>query len=169
MVRIGLGTSPTFDGLLLSTLVLVIVLVLAILLWRRLTKLERRLDRLMRGPGLSNVEEVLNSQGLLMNQLKQDVERFATRAEVVDRKLSGALQHVGIVRFNAFADTGSDLSFAVALLDSDFSGLVLTGLYGRDESRTYLKPIRRGQSPYQLSDEEREALQQAMGTEHSSS
>ena len=57
---------------------------------------------------------------------------------------------------------GSDLSYAVALLDSNNNGLVLSSIFGREDSRSYVKPIEAGKSTYTLTDEEDEALRQAI-------
>jgi len=72
-----------------------------------------------------------------------------------------ALQHVGVVRFNPFHDTGGDYSFAVALLDASGAGVLLTGMYHRDQCRVYAKPVRAWTSEYELTDEERAAIEQA--------
>ena len=74
-----------------------------------------------------------------------------------------SLQNVGVVRFNPYHDTGGDYSFAVALLDAAGSGVVLTGLYHRDRCRVYAKPVAAWDSTYTLTDEEREAIEQARG------
>lgn len=74
-----------------------------------------------------------------------------------------ALQHVGVVRFNPYHDTGGDYSFAVALIDGGGRGVVLSGLYHRDRCRVYAKPVQSWDSAYTLTDEEREALEQARG------
>ncbi len=66
-----------------------------------------------------------------------------------------------MVRFTAFDDPGRDLRFAIALLDEESNGLVLSSIFGRSESRVYAKPIVRGESSYFLSDEEKAALVQA--------
>ena len=76
----------------------------------------------------------------------------------------GALQKVGVVRFNPYHDTGGDYSFAVALLDAGGSGVVLSGLYHRDRCRVYAKPVREWQSQYTLTDEELKAVSQARGS-----
>ena len=68
---------------------------------------------------------------------------------------------VGLVRYNAFRETGSDLSFSLALLDRNFDGMVLTSLFGREESRCYGKPVKGGQSTHLLSEEEMQALNEA--------
>ncbi len=73
-----------------------------------------------------------------------------------------SLQRVGLVRFNPFADTGGDQSFAVAVLDRLGNGFVFSSLHGRSGTRFYAKPLRNGQSSYQLSDEEAEAVKSAL-------
>jgi hypothetical protein len=85
--------------------------------------------------------------------------RAGPTAEV--RVSRGALQHVGVVRFNPYHDTGGDYSFAVALLDGSGNGVVLTGLYHRDRCRVYAKPVGGWESTYELIDEERQAIAEA--------
>jgi len=74
-----------------------------------------------------------------------------------------ALQHVGVVRFNPYHDTGGDYSFAVALLDAAGAGVVISGLYHRDRCRVYAKPVSAWDSTSQLTDEERAAIERARG------
>ena len=56
------------------------------------------------------------------------------------------------MRYNAFDDMGSQLSFSLALLDDFKNGIVLTSIYGREDTVTYCKEIKDGTSniPYQL-------------------
>ena len=76
--------------------------------------------------------------------------------------LSKALTKVAIVRFRAFEDMGSDLSYAVAMLDSHNNGVVLSSIFAREDSRSYAKPIVNGTSTYPMTSEEEDALRQAM-------
>lgn len=76
--------------------------------------------------------------------------------------LIGAVQGVGVVRFDAFDDVGGRLSFSVALLDAEGSGVVLSSINGRQEGRCYAKAVDRGSSNFDLSEEERQAIKRAM-------
>ena len=87
-------------------------------------------------------------------RLEAQVETLATRGR-------GAVQHVGVVRFNPFEDTGSNQSFALALLDDRSDGVVISSLHSRQSTRLYLKPISGGRSETALSEEEAEALRRA--------
>ena len=79
-------------------------------------------------------------------------------------EVKGCVQKVGIMRYKAFEDVGSDLSFSIAMLDAHNDGIVLTGLYGRHDSTTYAKPIDKGISRYELSEEEAHVLKEAMNS-----
>ena len=68
----------------------------------------------------------------------------------------------GIVRYNAYNDAGNDLSFAVALLDDKNNGLVFNGIYSREMSNIYAKPIVGGKCKYNMTKEENEALNKAI-------
>ncbi len=73
----------------------------------------------------------------------------------LDNDISNCIQKVGIVRYSAFKDTGSDLSFAVAMLDENNTGVVFNGIYSREMSNIYAKPVENGSSKYTLSSEEK--------------
>jgi hypothetical protein len=147
--------------LYLAAVALVLAFILIIVLFRRLSFLSRRYREFMRGSGGLSLETMLSD--LLKEQ--QRVEGLAADNREGLKGLAGILdttiRGVGVVRFNAFQNTGSDLSFAVALLDARLNGVVLSSIYGREESRTYAKPVSAGRSPYQLSNEEQEAIRRA--------
>ena len=147
------------------------VLALALLAWLALVQV--RLHRL-----LSQYRSVFagaqggNLEALLAQNLEEGrrasakVDELAALCQRLEATLQHAVQDVGIVRFNPFGDTGGDQSFAVALLDAQGDGLVLTSLYGRAESRIYAKPVQGGQSPYPLTAEEAQAIRQAREARH---
>ncbi len=89
-------------------------------------------------------------------------------ARTVDLEVRGrrAVQRVGLVRFNPFDDTGSNQSFALALLDDDDDGIVLSSLHSRQSTRLYLKPIIGGRCEAPLSGEEAEAVAVAVAGVH---
>ena len=69
---------------------------------------------------------------------------------------------IGLIRYNAYKDTGSNLSFALAILNENDTGIVLNGIYGRDTSNIYAKPVVNGKSEYALSKEEEQAINQVI-------
>lgn len=83
----------------------------------------------------------------------------------LDNKIGLGLCRFAVVRFDAFPDVGGKQSFALAMLDRNMNGVVITSLYGRSESRIYAKEIIDGESSHSLSDEEKEALSKARALE----
>ncbi|MCA1569623.1 MAG: DUF4446 family protein [Chloroflexi bacterium] len=81
---------------------------------------------------------------------------------IIDRRTRRSLQHIGLVRFNPFDDTGSDQSFTIALLDDQHDGIVLSSLHGRANTRIFAKPVSGGGSQHTLSDEESQAIRIAV-------
>jgi hypothetical protein len=90
------------------------------------------------------------------------MEELTELYEALESRSRASLQHVGVVRFNPFEDTGSDQSFAIALLDDRRDGIVLSSLHGRGQTRVFAKPVEGGESKHQLSDEEAQAIQIAV-------
>lgn len=72
------------------------------------------------------------------------------------------IRKVGFFRFNPFRDTGGDQSFSLALLDDEDNGVVLSGLYARENTRVYAKAIQSGKAKQPLSAEEERVLKEAL-------
>jgi len=79
--------------------------------------------------------------------------------------MKNCIQKIGIYRYNAYQDTGSDLSFTLAILDESNNGVVLNGIYSREMSNIYAKAVEKGTSIHTLSEEEKEAIQKAINQE----
>ena len=107
----------------------------------------------------NNLDEMLKKYLDEVNNIKQDNSEIKAYYTKLDYDISTSIQKIGLVRYNAFQNVGSDLSFAVALLDRDNNGFVLNGIYGSESSNIYAKPIKNGESTYQLSEEEKQAIQ----------
>lgn len=109
-----------------------------------------------------DIEEDLENYMYRVEKIEKQNAEIVAYCKTLDEDLVGCIQKVGIVRYNAFKDTGSDLSFALALLDEKNSGVVLNGIYSREMSNIYAKPIENGKSSYTISEEEKQAIDKAM-------
>jgi hypothetical protein len=136
------------------------LLALILSLWLIL-RLRRVGQRTRPGPATDGLELMADAERIeaLATQFSLLVDRLAA-AEATGR---GAVQRVGIVRFNPFEDTGSNQSFVLAMLDAEANGFVLSSLHSRQQTRIYLKPITAGKSDTALSEEETEAIKRAAG------
>lgn len=128
----------------------------------KLSKLNQRYKQMMKGMEGVNVEQLLMAHIDEVKGAVKKVNQLDAECKRLDGITQQCVQKVGIVRFNAFEDMGSDLSFAIALLDAQNNGLVISGIYGRNETRTYSKPIENGASTYFLTEEEKQAISQAL-------
>lgn len=124
--------------------------------------LRRRLARLALGKNGSLEETItqLARDSKEMKQFRIELEKYLKHAE---SRLRGSVQGVGVVRFNPFSGNGQggNQSFASAFLDERGSGVVFSTLYARDRVGVYAKPIENGASSYELTGEEKDAIEKA--------
>ena len=117
---------------------------------------------MMTGSNSVDLEKMLMEHIDKVEKVMEENAEIEADNRHIHNVLKTVIQKVGIVRFSAFKDVGGDLSYAVALLDETNTGIILSSIFSRSSSNTYLKPIDRGNSTYKLSDEEQEALNKAM-------
>lgn len=162
LMQINLFIMNNLQNIILCmTGLIFIALIVFININMRLAKLNSRYEKMMKGMDGANIEKLLLEHISEVRQAVAKVDDLSKECSNMQKVLQLCIQKVGIVRFNAFEDTGSDLSFAVALLDAQNNGFVISSIFGRNESRSYAKPIENGQSNYFLTDEEKQALRQA--------
>ncbi|MCH5138587.1 DUF4446 family protein [Clostridiaceae bacterium UIB06] len=149
-------------GLLAFVIILFIMLMITL---KSLSNLESKYRKFMRGVDNKNLEELIMGYLDKIDKSKEETEYMKKLYEDLELRLKSCVQKVSIVRYRAFEDVGSDLSFSIALLDHNNNGVIITGIYGRNESTTYAKPIDRGISRYDLSQEEKHVLQDCVGRE----
>ncbi|MCI3924778.1 DUF4446 family protein [Paenibacillus sp. TRM 82003] len=150
------------EGIIAVGVILIALLFLLwMVLWVRVGRLKKRLNALLRDTGVTDLESVLNRLHTQADSLISVTKDQSGRIATLERKTEEASGLVGIVRYNAFGDRGSDLSFSLALVNERSDGVVLSALHTRDESRVYAKPLEAGASAYSLTPEEKEAIIQA--------
>ena len=108
------------------------------------------------------IDEILKKYIDTVEKVEENQEELENYYNKLDENMNTCMQKVGLVRYSAFKDTGSDLSFALAILDKYNDGIVLNGIYSREMSNIYAKPIKEGKSTYTLSEEEKEAIEKAI-------
>lgn len=138
-----------------------LILVMSVLLvkaYKKVQLLQNNYDFFTKGKDDIDIEQLLTLTLSEVRSAKSETMALSERYEVLRDQLKSCVQKVGIVRFNAFDNVGSDLSYSVSLLDEKNNGVVLSSIFGRDENRCYAKPIISGTSEYPLSEEEKAAL-----------
>lgn len=125
------------------------------------SSLKDKYKRLTKGTSGRNIESILLEHIQKVEDVEEGFKGLHSKLDILENRISFCIQKVGIVRYNAFNDVGSDLSYSIALLDDNNNGIVLTGIHGRTETVSYAKPILNGKSNYNLSVEELQALERA--------
>jgi hypothetical protein len=149
------NTVPVLLGLAAAILIILIWLVVLSCQgagWRR------KYYALMGQTTAHCLEERLKENKNLTENVLETLKEMEKWQASFEQRSPGYLQKIGMVRYNAFPEVGSDLSYSVAILDGKGDGVVLSGIYGRDETRSFAKPIKDGQSNYRLTQEEEKAI-----------
>jgi hypothetical protein len=90
--------------------------------------------------------------------VKSELRKLGKELAVTRAELKDTLQHLAVVRYDAFGETGGKLSWSMAILDNNGDGVVLTSINSRADARTYAKEIKSFTSESKLSPEEQEAI-----------
>ena len=144
------------------TIITILLLIMTIVLLTSVNKLEKKYNKMMRGINNENLEEVINSNLNNIEKSLANSENALTQCKRLEEMQKECVNKVSIMRYKAFEDVGSDLSYSIAILDSFNDGIILTGIYSRHHSTTYAKPIDKGTSSYDLSQEELHVLNEAI-------
>jgi len=112
----------------------------------------------MSGASGDSLEAILHEHVTHIHDTGERVAAVEQLARRLEKAGYFSFQHLGVVRYNPFEETGVIQSFALALLDANGDGWVLSSLHARDVTRVYAKPLARWESTYQLTDEEKQAI-----------
>lgn len=145
-------------GLGIFSFVLFIMLIISMV---RSSKIQKKYKAFMSKENV-DVEQLLMNYAESVKEVKSEHNMMVAHITALEKQIKLCVQRVGVVRYNAIENVGADLSFAIALLDLNNNGVVINGIYSRNGSYTYAKPIVNAQSTYTLSDEEKEAIQKAI-------
>lgn len=105
------------------------------------------------------LEEILKKQ----DAHTKDIEKLINGLSKLENNAKFHFQKIGLVRFNPFSDSGGNQSFVLVFLDGHDSGLIISSLHGRSQTRWYAKTITNGKPfEHDLSEEEKEAFNQAL-------
>jgi len=154
--QIAMAVAAATGGLLLVSFVWIGVLSGKL---KKLTKAHRQLVGETGVPDMEQVMGVIHERLALLDKGQTDNADVLAQHE---KRLASLKGRIGVHRFNAFSDSGSDLSFSVAYVNEDQDGVVITGIHGREQTFLYAKPIDKGQSAYMLTPEEKTAISLAM-------
>lgn len=135
-------------------------IVVIILLW--ILMIEVRLKKIFTGTKARNLEEMIVLIGKKINQIEEKEKDINKHLVNIDNRLSKSIRNIETIRFNPFIDAGGNQSFAIALVNDEGNGVVISSLYARDRMSIFAKPIIEGRSKFELSSEEKDVLDKAI-------
>jgi hypothetical protein len=148
--------------IVVGCVVLVLMILMLFIQSRRIALLSERLDDLTQGADGQSLEGVLASHLDTVVRVGHDLDEVVARTAVLEGAARLHFGRLGLVRFNPFDDTGGNQSFALAILDANNDGFVVTSLHSRTGTRLYAKAIFDGQSEMTLGAEEAQAVEIAV-------
>lgn len=162
--------SGIFDGLGIDPGIIIIILLLLVIILlfsvvssnMRISRLERKYKMFMKGSDAQSLEKVFTRKFAQIDRLYEAKEDNEHDINFIKKNFQMIFSKYGVEKYDAFDDVGGKLSFALALLDKDNTGLILNAVHSRDNCFLYLKEIVKGESYVMLSQEEVEALRKAV-------
>lgn len=157
----------------LQVILLIIVLVGIVFLFtmisqtnRKMNRLKRRYDIMLRGTENINLEEYLTIIGTTLNIHEEKIVQLEQAQEKQKENLANALTKTGFIRYSAFSTEDAPRSWSLALLDRNDTGVIITTIFGREGSTTFAKEVTDGKPEQTLSEQEQQALTFALESEH---
>ena len=148
--------------MIINTSIMIYALtILTVISLAMLVRTEIRLKRLMAGKKAKDLEGVFNVLVKDLNALQKAKGKIEDDINNIEGRLKKSVQGLSTVRFNPFKDSGGNQSFAIALLNEEGDGVIISSLYGRERMSVFAKPVRNHASEYDLTNEEKEALSKA--------
>lgn len=144
------------------SVMLLVLLVILIVQGAKLRAMRRKYEAMMGRNGVEDLEGLLIDLKNQADMLEEEQHKHKATLEATEVRIRGMKSNVALKRYNAFGERGNDLSFSLALVDDDQSGIVITSLHNRENSYIYSKPMNKGESQIPLSPEEKEVIALAL-------
>ena len=124
--------------------------------------IEIRLKRIFSGFKAKNMESLIAELTKKTKELEEERKKTELQMTSIDKRLAQSIRNIETVRFNPFPQVGGNQSFAMSLLNDEGNGVVISSLYSRDRTSLFAKPIKAGQSEFELTKEEKNVLKKSI-------
>jgi len=160
---IGLGNLDIGYVLIGFLVIILILMVLVIVQIQKTSKLKKRYEKFMRGKEVKSLEKEIIGLYEDNKFLKLSTEKNRSDIKTLYKKFESSFQKVGLVKYDAFKQMGGQLSFSLCLLDENDNGFIINSVHSTEGCYSYTKEIKNGESAITLGEEEKKALDIAMG------
>lgn len=160
---LGLGNIDIGIILIVMAVIILLLLVLTIVNICSIVKLKKQYNKFMLGKNAKSLEKEIIALFEDNKFIKASSEKNKKDIRTLYKNMESAFQKIGIIKYDAFNQMGGKLSFSLALLDENNNGFILNSVHSTEGCYSYTKQIKNGQSNISLGDEEKQALDMAMG------
>lgn len=163
MESLGLGGFDIAWIFLVLFILILALAVLLIVLFTQFRSMKKKTMKFMKGKDGRSLEKDII--GLFEDNrfIKNENETIKEDIRQIQKRMRHCFQKVGLVKYDAFNQMGGKLSFCLCLLDERDSGFLLNSVHSSDGCYSYTKEIERGECKLSLGDEEKKALDMALG------
>lgn len=139
----------------------IFLLIIALWYWLKFRKLDT-IRKHFYSDGLErNLETVLSTHDSTLRQITADIATLNKQTESIRLRNEINYQKMGLVKYSQYGEAGN-LSFSLTILNEHNDGYVISSLHGREGCRVYAKAIIAAKSKAKLTEEEQQALTQAI-------
>ena len=160
---IGLGALDIAYVLIGMLVLIIVLLVLMVIQFSRLNKLQKKYMKFMKGKDAKSLEQDIEGLYDDNDYIKQEAEKNRKDIREIQKRMEYCYQKLGVVKYDAFSQMGGQLSFCLALLNEKDDGFILNSVQSSEGCYTYTKEVKKGECAITLGEEEKNALDQAMG------
>lgn len=143
-------------------LILFILFIMVVICLVKLGGLKKKYRKFMEGSDAKSLEELIQAEVVDIKNLQEEDHNLKEKISDMNRVISGCYQKTGVVKYDALTGMGGQVSFALAMLDLQNSGIMINSIHTREGSYLYMKEIKEGKCEVLLGKEEEKALEKAM-------
>ncbi|MBO5057412.1 MAG: DUF4446 family protein [Lachnospiraceae bacterium] len=160
---LGLQNLDIGIVLLVMAILILVLLILNIVNICSINKMKKKYQKFMTGKTAKSLENEI--VGLFEDNkfIKTSLDKNRKDINLLFKNMESTFQKIGIIKYDAFNQMGGKLSFSLALLDEKNNGFILNSVHSAEGCYSYTKKIRNGMSDISLGEEEKQALDMAMG------
>lgn len=161
--QLGLGNIDIGYIIIGLTVLLLLLVVLVIVQICNYSKLSKKYKKFMQGKDAKSLEKDIIGLYEDNKFLKNSTDKNKKDIRTLYKKMESTYQKCGIVKYDAFQQMGGKLSFSLALLNEKNDGFIMNSVHSTDGCYSYTKIVKDGNCNISLGDEEKQALNIAMG------
>lgn len=161
----GINISLSIIVIILFVLDIILIAFIAFIMVK-LNRQGKNFKRFMAGSRAESLEDAIAKLFSDNKRIKQAVNNNTADIRQLYENMTKTFQKIGLVKYDAYQQMGGKLSFSLALLDEYNNGFILNSVHSTDGCYTYTKEIVEGRCELELGNEERIALEHAIGSDY---